>query len=87
MPTADSESMRTVVAFLHRCSGSTEEIDGDRDLIEARILDSLALVEFLLLLEEITGAPIDLTRTDVDLLRTLNGISTLIADAASGAHV
>ncbi|MCM3920861.1 hypothetical protein ND748_04100 [Frankia sp. AiPs1] len=87
MSTADSESMRTVVAFLRRCSGSTEEIDGDRDLIEARILDSLTLVEFLLLLEEIAGAPIDLARIDVDLLRTLNGIGTLIADAASGAHV
>lgn len=43
-------------------------------------------MEFLLL-AEITGAPIDLARTDVDLLRTLNGISTLIADAASGTHV
>lgn len=33
MSTADSVPMRTVVAFLQRCSGSTEEIDGDRDLI------------------------------------------------------
>lgn len=78
MTQADSEIMRPVTELLGRFTDSTEAIDWDRDLVEAGVLDSLTMVEFLLLLEEITGVPIDLNTTDREHLQTLNGISALL---------
>ncbi|MET9959972.1 phosphopantetheine-binding protein [Streptomyces sp. NPDC006326] len=81
-----SESMETVIEFLRKLNSDVDTIDWDRDLIEARILDSLAFVEFLLLMEELTGEPIDLAKTDVNNLRTLNRINALITNGADHAH-
>ncbi|WP_020572603.1 phosphopantetheine-binding protein [Parafrankia discariae] len=78
MTQADSEIMRPVTELLGRFTDSTEAIDWDRDLVEAGVLDSLTMVEFLLLLEEITGVPVDLNTTDREHLQTLNGISALL---------
>ncbi|KPH98965.1 acyl carrier protein familyprotein [Actinobacteria bacterium OV450] len=85
-PAAVGESMETVIEFLRKLNSSVDTIDWDRDLIEARILDSLAFVEFLLLMEELTGEPIDLAKTDVDNFRTLNRINALITEGAGHAH-
>ena len=81
-----NESMETVLEFLRKLNASVDTIDWDRDLIEARILDSLAFVEFLLLMEELTGEPIDLSKTDVDNFRTLGRINALITKGAGHAH-
>jgi acyl carrier protein len=48
-------------------------LDPDQDLIDSRILDSLAFVEFILKVEELIG-----TRIDVDAL-TREDIRTLYA--------
>ncbi|MCP3820235.1 acyl carrier protein [Streptomyces sp. A3M-1-3] len=79
-------SMETVLEFLRKLNASVDTIDRDRDLIDARVLDSLAFVEFLLLMEELTGEPIDLAKTDVDNFRTLNRIDALITKGAGHAH-
>jgi acyl carrier protein len=82
-----TESMETVIDFLRKLNADVDTIDWDRDLIEARVLDSLAFVEFLLLIEELTGEPVDLAKTDVDNFRTLNRISALLTEGAGHAHV
>ncbi|MFC4611474.1 acyl carrier protein [Streptomyces maoxianensis] len=80
------ESMEPVFEFLRKLNASVDTIDWDRDLIDARILDSLAFVEFLLLMEELTGEQIDLSKTDVSNFRTLNRINALITKGAGHAH-
>ncbi|MFF5447218.1 phosphopantetheine-binding protein [Streptomyces sp. NPDC012888] len=79
-------SMDTVLAFLRKLNADVDTIAWDRDLIEARVLDSLAFVEFLLLIEELTGEPVDLATTDVDNFRTLNRINALLTEGAGHAH-
>ncbi|MCX4546160.1 phosphopantetheine-binding protein [Streptomyces sp. NBC_01565] len=79
--------METVVDFLRKLNSAVDTIDWDRDLIEARILDSLAFVEFLLLIEELTGEPVDLAKTDVENFRTLNRINAFLTEGAGRAHV
>ncbi|WP_175408157.1 hypothetical protein [Streptomyces sp. TRM64462] len=81
------EAMETVVDFLRKLNKAVDGLDWDADLIEARVLDSLAFVEFLLLMEEIVGEPIDLARTDVENLRTLNRINALITERTGRAHI
>ncbi|GGP43605.1 phosphopantetheine-binding protein [Streptomyces abikoensis] len=77
------EAMEKVVDFLRRANDATDALDWDQDLIELRILDSLAFVEFLVLLEEITGAPVDPGTIDVENFRTLNRIHAMIGGAGS----
>ncbi|MDI5903940.1 phosphopantetheine-binding protein [Streptomyces sp. 12257] len=84
--TATHASMETVLDFLRKLNASVDTIAWDRDLIEARILDSLAFVEFLLLIEELTGEPVDLATTDVNNFRTLERINALLTEAGH-AHV
>ncbi|MFG2847122.1 phosphopantetheine-binding protein [Kitasatospora sp. NPDC048296] len=74
-PSADSPMAR-VIEFLGERSQAVDPEDWDQDLIDLRILDSMALVEFLFLLEEVTGEPVDPERIDVENLRTLNRIDT-----------
>lgn len=75
------EAMEKVVDFLRKANDATDSLDWDQDLIELRILDSLAFVEFLVLLEEVTGAPVDPGTIDVENFRTLNRIHALIGGA------
>jgi len=60
----------------HLLSGrpGLEQIEPDQDLIEGRILDSLGFVEFLCLLEELTGREISLEDVVPDDFRTLQAI-------------
>ncbi|MEX5631713.1 phosphopantetheine-binding protein [Parafrankia sp. FMc2] len=81
MTQADSDIMRPVTELLGRFTDSTEAIAWDQDLVETGVLDSLTMVEFLQLLEEITESPIDLTTTNREHLQTLNGISALLERA------
>ncbi|MEV4191442.1 acyl carrier protein [Streptomyces toxytricini] len=79
-------SMDSVLGFLRKLNASVDTIAWDRDLIEARILDSLAFVEFLLLIEELTGKPVDLATTDVNNFRTLERINAFLTEGAGRAH-
>ncbi|MUM18787.1 acyl carrier protein [Mycobacterium sp. CBMA271] len=50
------------------------DVDHDEDLIENRLIDSLAFVEFLLYLEELSGNEVPLDSIDVEDFRTINSI-------------
>ncbi|GIJ35913.1 hypothetical protein ACN26Z_20265 [Verrucosispora sp. WMMD703] len=52
----------------------TGDIGEDDDLIEARLIDSLDFLDFVYLLEEVSGSPIDLQQLSVDDFRTLGRI-------------
>lgn len=50
------------------------ELDPDHDLIESRLIDSLSFVEFVFLVEQLSGQEIPLDKVDVNDFRTLNRI-------------
>ena len=50
------------------------QLDPDTDIIEARILESLQVVEFILFLEQQTGSAILAEQLNPATLRTLNSI-------------
>ncbi|MFJ4011500.1 acyl carrier protein [Streptomyces sp. NPDC090026] len=64
--------MDRVVAWLHEKNpGLDGPIDADEDLVEARLIDSMDFLEFVDLLEEISGTSIDLQEATIDDFRTL----------------
>jgi acyl carrier protein len=52
-----------------------EDIPGDLDLIENRLIDSLTFVEFAYLLEQVSGHTIDFDNINVDDFRCLDNIA------------
>ncbi|WP_198652823.1 hypothetical protein [Actinocorallia populi] len=70
-----SPDMERVIDFLRRRNDALDSLDWDQDLVEDRILDSVGFVEFLFLLEELTGERIDPKRIDAMNFRTLNRIN------------
>ncbi len=72
--TSTTDKIAAVVAFLLERNPELTELDPDRDLIESRILDSLGFVNFVYLLEELTGQEIPLDQTQADDFRTINRI-------------
>lgn len=76
--------METVVEFLLERNPGLDGVDWAHDLIDNRILDSLAFAEFFFLLEELTGSPIDLEYFDIGSIRTLEQIQrTFFAESAA----
>ncbi|OII65506.1 acetyl xylan esterase [Streptomyces sp. CC53] len=64
--------MERVAAWLREKNpGLDGPIDSDEDLIEARLVDSMDFLEFVDLLEEISGRSIDLEDVTIDDFRTL----------------
>lgn len=64
--------MERVAAWLHEKNpGLDGPIDTDEDLIEARLIDSMDFLEFIDLLEDISGTSIDLQEVTIDDFRTL----------------
>jgi len=51
-------------------------IPRDVDLIETRLIDSLNFLEFVILLERVSGKSVDLSSLNVDDFRTLERIET-----------
>ncbi|MER5601639.1 acyl carrier protein [Streptomyces sp. NPDC002265] len=51
------------------------EITGDTDLIESRLIASVSFLEFIGLLEELTGRQIDVTSLSVADFRTIDRIN------------
>lgn len=66
--------------ILERHSDMTE-IDLDADLIENRLIDSLAFVEFVFLIEQVSGKPVNTDTLEVDDLRSLRRISENFLDS------
>ena len=79
------EPMRDAVALIYRLQALFAEqfhIDvpsADTDLLESGLLDSLRLVELLLLLEQDFGVHIPLESIAIDDLRTLARLAEVIA--------
>ncbi len=69
-----TDGLDAVVDYLRRCKPELDHVPADLDLIENRILDSLAFVEFLLLLEEHTGQEISIDSISREDFRTLANI-------------
>ena len=69
-----------VVDYLRQCKPELGDLPADLDLIENRILDSLAFVEFLLLLEEHTGQEISIDSVSREDFRTIASIKRRFFD-------
>lgn len=63
-----------VVTWITARHPDVGDIDPDHDLIESRLVDSLRLVELIMLIERITGRPVDVDTLDIADLRSLNSL-------------
>ncbi|MFC8453054.1 acyl carrier protein [Kitasatospora sp. NPDC057223] len=67
--------MERIAAWLHEKNpGLDGPIDADEDLIEARLIDSMDFLEFIDLLEDISGSSIDLQEVTIDDFRTIDRV-------------
>ncbi|WP_371675964.1 acyl carrier protein [Streptomyces sp. NBC_01276] len=67
--------MDRIATWLHEKNpGLDGPIGTDEDLIEARLIDSMDFLEFVDLLEELSGATIDLQEVTIDDFRTLDSV-------------
>lgn len=67
--------MERIAEWLHEKNpGLDGPIDADEDLIEARLIDSMDFLEFIDLLEEMSGDTIDLQEVTIDDFRTLHRV-------------
>ena len=71
-----TDPMQAVREFVLGRNPKLGQLDSELDLIDSRAINSLAFVEFIFLLEELTGEPIDPEELDLDDFRTLNAIET-----------
>ncbi|OLZ62600.1 hypothetical protein AV521_41505 [Streptomyces sp. IMTB 2501] len=69
-----SRPVTQVKEWILRRHPDRSDIPADLDLIENRLIDSLAFAEFLFLLEELSGRSIDRDNLQVDDFRTLTSI-------------
>ncbi|MEV8528867.1 MULTISPECIES: phosphopantetheine-binding protein [unclassified Streptomyces] len=70
-----TEPMRAVREFIVGRNPKLDELSDDLDLIDSRAINSLAFVEFIFLLEELTGESIDPEDLDLDDFRTLSALN------------
>ncbi|MDJ0383714.1 acyl carrier protein [Streptomyces sp. G-G2] len=67
--------MERIATWLHEKNpGLDGPIATDEDLIEARLIDSMDFLEFIDLLEELSGSTIDLQEVTIDDFRTLGRV-------------
>ncbi|MFC8176973.1 acyl carrier protein [Streptomyces sp. NPDC057242] len=67
--------MERIAEWLHEKNpGLDGPIAPDEDLIEARLIDSMDFLEFVDLLEELSGRSIDLQEVTIDDFRTLGRV-------------
>lgn len=68
------DKIAKILDFIHQRNPEAGELGPDDDLIDRRAVDSLAFVEFLYLLEELSGETIDPEELDLEDFRTLRAI-------------
>ncbi|MFD4764363.1 acyl carrier protein [Streptomyces sp. NPDC058439] len=71
-----TEPMQAVREFILGRNPRLDRLSDDLDLIDSRAINSLAFVEFIFLLEELAGEPIDPEELDLDDFRTLAALET-----------
>ncbi|SDI12440.1 acyl carrier protein [Actinokineospora alba] len=69
-----TDQLRAVREFILERNSTMDTVSDDLDLIDSRAINSLAFVEFIFLLEELTGDSIDPEDLDLDDFRTLKAI-------------
>jgi acyl carrier protein len=69
-----SPQLQQVTAWIRGRHPRVQDIDPDQDLIDNRLIDSLGLVEFIILIEKLSGRPLDIDALDIDSFRSLNNI-------------
>jgi acyl carrier protein len=69
-----SGSVREVHDWILSKHTGRDAIDIDEDLIESRLIDSLSFVEFVFIIENSSGATIDVDNINIDDFRTLAAI-------------
>ncbi|ANW22141.1 hypothetical protein [Streptomyces clavuligerus] len=78
--------MERIAAWLHEKNpGLDGPVDVDEDLIEARLIDSMDFLEFIDLLEDISGTNIDLQDVTIDDFRTLRRVRERFLDGSGSA--
>ncbi|MFJ5833430.1 acyl carrier protein [Streptomyces sp. NPDC093089] len=78
--------MERISDWLHEKNpGLDGPIDADEDLIEARLIDSMDFLEFIDLLEDMSGSTIDLQEVTIDDFRTLNRVRARFLDTTGPA--
>jgi acyl carrier protein len=70
-----TEPMQAVREFIVGRNPGLDHLPDDLDLIDSRAINSLAFVEFIFLLEELTGQPIDPEDLDLNDFRTLGALN------------
>ncbi|HET9015768.1 MAG TPA: hypothetical protein VFN57_09230 [Thermomicrobiaceae bacterium] len=69
-----NEVTRILSWIMERNPELVEPPAADDDLIERRLIDSLAFVDFLYFLEELSGKEVDMATVDVDDFRSVEAI-------------
>ncbi|CAL9569513.1 MULTISPECIES: acyl carrier protein [Streptomyces] len=69
-----TDGLDQVKAWIVKRHPDRDDIAPDLDLIENRLIDSLSFVEFVFLLEQVSGRSIDMDTLEVDSIRTLEAI-------------
>ncbi|GAA3656979.1 phosphopantetheine-binding protein [Streptomyces sp. S1A] len=69
-----TDGLDQVKAWIVKRHPDRDDIAPDLDLIENRLIDSLSFVEFVFLLEQVSGQSIDMDTLEVDSIRTLEAI-------------
>ncbi|MEV0598940.1 acyl carrier protein [Streptomyces sp. NPDC050315] len=71
-----NDGLQQVKEWILKRHPEREDIPGDLDLIENRLIDSLSFVEFVFLLEQQCGKSIEMETLEVDAIRTFDAIET-----------
>ncbi|MEW2400454.1 holo-ACP synthase [Streptomyces sp. NPDC046862] len=69
-----TDGLQQVKDWILKRHPEREDLATDVDLIENRLIDSLSFVEFVFLLEQLSGKPIEMETLEVDAIRTLDAI-------------
>jgi acyl carrier protein len=67
---------KAILEFLMQDHPEIQHIAPDQDLIDSRILDSLRFMNFIFLLEELTGEQFEVDRISVDDFRSIARIES-----------
>lgn len=74
MTTSIDTTLANVIKWILDKHPERSTIDPTEDLIENRLVDSLSFVEFVFLIEQESGASIDVENIDIDQFRSLTAI-------------
>ncbi|MGW7594427.1 acyl carrier protein [Streptomyces asiaticus] len=71
-----AEPMQAVRGFILERNPALDQVSDSLDLIDSRAINSLAFIEFIFLLEELTGESIDPEDLNLDDFRTLKALES-----------